>query len=474
MPRASLAYDTEIVSDGRLLDSALRAVRHAPYWLDNAECPPASPALAGDLRAHLAIVGAGYCGLWSALLAKVEHPSLDVVVIEAETSGWAASGRNGGFVESTLTHGVENGFRYFPGEMETLDRLGRDNFAALAADLHRFHIDADYEQTGMLTVATEDYQVEALRDASGPGRRFLDQSELQDYARSPLFRAGLMQSHDVALVDPAKLVWGLRAACLEHGVRIFENSRATSLRDTGSTVTISTADGTITSAQAVLATNGFRSLLARNRLRTIPVYDYALMTEPLTEDQLDDIGWTGRFGMTDSSRRFHYYRKSRDHRILWGGFDAVYHRGGRVEPDHDRRDETFRRLADHFLRTFPQLSDIRFTHAWGGMIDMSSRLVAFHGTAMRGKVAYSSGFTGLGVAATRFAATVMLDLLARRNTERTRSALVRTKPLPLPPEPVATPAIRMVQQAIVKSERDQGRDGLLLRAANAVGYSFDT
>ncbi|WP_431247915.1 NAD(P)/FAD-dependent oxidoreductase [Leifsonia xyli] len=461
-------------SDGRLLDRALLGAARVPYWLDSAARPPASSALTGDLQADLAVVGGGYCGLWTALLAKTEDPSREVVVVEAQTSGWAASGRNGGFVESTLTHGNENGYRHFPAEMETLDRLGTENFEAFAADLHRFGIDAEYERTGMLTVATEHYQVDELKNAAGSAGRFLDSAELESYVRSPLFRAGLMESHGVALVNPAKLVWGLRAACLDRGVRIFENTRATRLRDNGQHVTIETANASITARRVVLATNGFRSLLARNRLRTVPVYDYALMTEPLTDQQLAEVGWTQRFGMTDSSRRFHYYRKSKDNRILWGGFDAVYHRGGRIEPRHDHRDETYRRLADHFLRTFPQLADIRFTHAWGGMIDMSSRLVAFHGTALGGKVAYSSGFTGLGVAATRFAATVMLDLLAGRDTERTRSALVRTGPLPIPPEPLATPAIGIMQHAIARSERNQGREGLLLRAANVLGFSFDS
>jgi glycine/D-amino acid oxidase-like deaminating enzyme len=199
------------------------------------------------------------------------------------------------------------------------------------------------------------------------------------------------------------------------------------------------------------------------------VYDYALMTEPLSSERLASIGWTGRFGITDSARQFHYYRKTSDDRILWGGYDVVYHRGGRVRPEHDQREATFLRLADHFLRTFPQLSDIRFTHRWGGLIDMSTRLVAFHGTAWGGKVAYSNGYTGLGVVATRFGASTMLDLLDGADTPRTRLSIARVPPPRLPPEPLAYPAAQIILNRIAAADRNGGRDGLILRLADRLG-----
>jgi glycine/D-amino acid oxidase-like deaminating enzyme len=226
--------------------------------------------------------------------------------------------------------------------------------------------------------------------------------------------------------------------------------------------------------RVALATNGFPSLLRRARLLTVPVYDYALMTEPLTTAQLGSIGWTGRHGVTDSSRQFHYYRLSADNRILWGGYDAVYHRGGRIRPRQDQRRDTFRLLADHFFATFPALADVRFSHAWGGMIDMSSRLMAFHGAARGGRVAYSAGYTGLGVAATRFGAKVMLDLLGGDDTGLTRLGAVGSLPIPIPPEPLRYPAIQLVRRAIARSDARGGKDGLLLRSLDALGVGFDS
>jgi glycine/D-amino acid oxidase-like deaminating enzyme len=464
------AYDWEVQGDRARLERSFRWASAVPYWLDSPLRPAPEPPLAGDTTADLLVVGGGYCGLWTALLAKEADPGLGVVVVESREVGWAASGRNGGFVEASLTHGRQNGRRYFADQLDVLDRLGAENLDGIEETLTRHGIDAEFERTGMLTVATEEHQVAALRALHGD---FHDRHELQRLVRSPLFRAGVLQHDGVALAHPAKLAWGLKRTLLRLGVRIHEDTPVVALTDEGSAVRASTPAGTVRAPRVVLATNGFPSLLRRNRLLTLPVYDYALMTEPLTDAQLADIGWTGRFGMSDSARQFHYYRKSADNRILWGGYDVVYHRGGRLRAGHEQRPETFLRLADHFAATFPQLAGIQFTHAWGGMIDMSARLVAHHGTAMGGKVSYSSGFTGLGVAATRFAGLVMLDLLAGRDTERTRLPTVRSRPLPVPPEPLAYPLVQLMRRAIADADR-RGRDGLLIRMADRLGFTFDS
>ena len=206
----------------------------------------------------------------------------------------------------------------------------------------------------------------------------------------------------------------------------------------------------------------------------MPIYDYAIMTEPLSRDQLVSIGWVERHGINDSSREFHYYRRTADDRILFGGFDAIYHRGGRIRSEYDQRAETFELLADHFFSTFPQLAGIRFSHKWGGMIDMSTQLVAFHGLARGGRVAYSAGYTGLGVAATRFGAETMLDLLGGKKTERTELAWARSHPLPIPPEPARFPAIQLMRRAVARSDANGGRDGLLIRIADKFGIGFDS
>lgn len=198
------------------------------------------------------------------------------------------------------------------------------------------------------------------------------------------------------------------------------------------------------------------------------------MTEPLSEAQQAAIGWQGRQGLADTGSKFHYYRMTADHRILWGGYDAVYHYRGRVRAEHDSRPRTYYSLAAKFFRTFPQLEGLRFTHAWGGAIDTCTRFNAFYGTAGHGKIAYSAGHTGLGVGATRFAADVMLDLLSGVPTERTRTTMVSTKPLPFPPEPLRWTGVRLTQLSLVRADRRDGRRNLWPKAMDRVCFGFDS
>ncbi len=198
------------------------------------------------------------------------------------------------------------------------------------------------------------------------------------------------------------------------------------------------------------------------------------MTEPLDAAQLAAIGWHDRQGLGDSANQFHYFRLSSDNRILWGGYDAIYPYGGKMRAALDQRPETFDRLADHFFACFPQLEGVRFTHAWGGAIDTCSRFSAFFGTAHGGRVAYAAGYTGLGVGATRFGADVMLDLLGGEETERTSLEMVRTKPLPFPPEPFAWAGVALTKWSLARADERGGRRNLWLRAMDRMGMGFDS
>jgi glycine/D-amino acid oxidase-like deaminating enzyme len=452
------------------LTRSLAGASSTPFWLDGPR-PAATKSVTTDESADLLVIGGGFCGLWTALQAKERDPDRDVILIDAKRIAWAASGRNGGFVEASLTHGVDNGVRHFGQELAAIATIARANFDELRSTLDRYGIDAEWEEHGVLTVATEPHQVDSLLDSGDP---FLAGADLRSVTRSPVALAATMETEDVALVHPAKLAFGLLRACLSLGVRVFENTPALRISNAGDVVKVETREGSVTALQVALATNGFRPLLKRNALLTVPVYDYVIVTEPLTDQQLADIGWTDRFGMTDSSRQFHYYRKTADNRILWGGYDAVYHRGRKIRSAYEQRPETFERLADHFFTTFPTLVGTRFTHAWGGMIDMSTNFVPFQGLAMNGKVSYSLGYTGLGVAATRFGAAVMLDLLAGKPTPRTALRFVTTKPFPIPPEPLAYPAIQTMRSAIARSDENGGRDGFLIKALEVLGIGFDS
>ncbi|HQE46609.1 MAG TPA: FAD-dependent oxidoreductase [Rhodoglobus sp.] len=439
-----------------------------PFWTDDAP-PPPHESLTGSRSADLVIVGAGYTGLWTAVRAKERNPGRSVVVVEAKRVGWAASGRNGGFVEASLTHGEENGQRRWPEELHELDRLGRENLDAIEATVAKYSMQCDFERTGTLTVAVEPHQIEWL-DADGR----MDAAAAQAEVNSPTYLAAQWDRRSTALVHPARLANELARVAQELGVEIYESSPVRRL-DTGSDgVDVVTDGGSIRAKQVALATNVFPSLLKRNRLMTVPVYDYVLMTRPLTDGELASIGWTNRQGLADVANQFHYYRLSADNRILFGGYDAVYYAGGRVRSQYEERQQSFTRLASHFFTTFPQLADIEFTHRWAGAIDTSTRFCAFFGTARGGRVSYAAGFTGLGVGATRFAGDVMLDLLSGESTERTTLRMVRERPLPFPPEPAASVGINLTRWSLNRADHNQGRRNLLLKTLDALGLGFDS
>lgn len=447
--------------------TALDASRPAVFWTDGLD-RDSHPELVGPMSADLVVVGGGYAGLWTAIRAKERDPGRSVVLLEAHELGWAASSRNGGFCEASLTHGEENGRTRWPEEYDQLVRLGLENLAGLEQTLLDHGIDAEFERTGQLAVAVEPHQVAWIADSPG----FLDQPAVRAEVNSPTFLAGEWDREGCAMVNPAKLAVGLGRLAAELGVAIFEHTEAVGIE--GTPPVVRTARGWVRASQVVLATNVFPPLLKRNALMTVPVYDYALVTEPLSASQLEAIGWRNRQGLADLANQFHYYRITAGNRILFGGYDAIHHFGGDVRSTYEERPATYRRLAEHFFATFPQLEGLRFSHRWAGAIDTCTRFCAFYGLARGGRVAYASGFTGLGVGATRFAADVMLDLLSGQPTERTELKMVRERPLPFPPEPFASAGIQATKWSLDRADHNEGRRNPLLKTLDALGLGFDS
>ena len=451
------------------------------YWLDEDPLEPLPhPTLVGDVTTDLCIVGAGYTGLWTALLAKEANPEREVVVVEQSWTGAGASGRNGGFCSYSLTHGFMNGYSRFKDEMAVIEKLGRENLDAIEATIKKYGIECDFEWNGELRVAVEDWQMAGLkeeadlRNSFGDNVELLTQNEIQSRIKSPIYKGALWDPDGTALVDPARLVWGLERACIKLGVKIYENSHVERLERTKNGMIVHTPYGSVYARKVALATNVFKSLIKRAHKYVVPVYDFQLVTEPLSPEQLESIGWNEREGLSDAGNQFHYYRMTKDNEILWGGYDAIYNFRGKVRHEYETDAETYAHLAEAFLETFPQLKGIKFTHGWGGAIDTCSRFSPFWGMAHRGRVAYVLGFTGLGVASTRFGAQVMLDLLDGEDNERTRLKMVRKKPMPFPPEPLRFIFIRLTQWSINQADKNQGKRNLWLKLLDSLGLGFDS
>jgi glycine/D-amino acid oxidase-like deaminating enzyme len=381
---------------------------------------------------------------------------------------------------ASLTHSPGNGEAKFPREFMRLEELGMDNLAGIEESCRRYGVDCDWERTGELEVAVAPWQAKTLLEEreelvrAGREHQYFDREAMQAEVHSPRALAGLWEVDNCVMLDPARLAWGVARACRELGVRVFEGTPATGVARAGGGVSVTTAAGSLLASRVALATNAFPPLMRRMKLLMVPVYDYALVTEPLTAGQRADVGWARRQGLFDAGNHFHYFRLTPDDRILWGGFDAVYHYGSAVRPEFASRPATFAKLSRHFFATFPQLEGVRFTHGWGGAIDASTRFCPCFGTALGGRVAYAIGFTGSGVGSSRFAGQVMLDLLSGERTELTELEFVRGTSVPWPPEPLRWAVVGLTQRAMASADAHGGARNAWLRALDRRGLGFDS
>ena len=451
--------------------AALAGVATVPFWLDTPARPAARAALSGPVHCDLAVIGGGYTGLWTAVRAKERDPGRNVLLIEADQVGHAASGRNGGFCAASLTHGESNGRSRFPDEYPQLDRLGRQNLDEIEATMARYDIDCDFRAGRELAVATEPYQVDGLREGSG---EFLDADAVRKELDSPTYLAGRWDRRSVALVDPARLAWGLADVAERLGVRIVEHTPALGLDRDGDTVVLRTAAGPVRADQVALATNAYTPLLRRLRLYTVPVYDHVLASEPLDADQLRSDRMAAPAGggrqrqpvpllPADRRQPHRLGRLRRDLPLRTPGAAALRRQPGHVA--HPRRELLHHVPATGRAAVHPRLGRVdRHLHP----------VLRVLGTALAGKVAYVLGYTGLGVGASRFGADVMLDLLAGQPTERTELDFVRRRPLPFPPEPLAYVGIQATRWSLARADRREGRRNLWLRTLDRAGLGFDS
>jgi glycine/D-amino acid oxidase-like deaminating enzyme len=445
------------------------------YWLGLDEYEP-GPPLQGDVEADIVIVGGGFTGLWTAYHLLKADPGLTVVVLESSAVGYGASGRNGGFA-MTLVHR----------SLQTLvDNLGRENALAIhrAAEeairtIERVcaeeKIDADLMPNGLLTVSNTPLQddhirreAEVAQELGIEGIRYMEKDEIQARVHSETFRCAV-EEDACLLVNPARLVRGLKEAVIRAGGRVFEQTPMEELSQSNGRVTVRTPGGSIQAKRGLLAANAYSGSIPELRGRVMPFYSYILLSEPLSEEQWGRIGWEGREGMEDRRVFLHYFRPTVDGRLLWAGRDAPYRPDG-PDPRYDRDDRVFRRLEDTIRWTFPQLDDLKFEHRWGGPVGVTATFLPGAGWLQGQRVAYAFGFSGHGVAITNLLAMSVRDLMLERDTEFTRLALVGKKPLSLGPRLIRDPIVRAQSDHLLRQD-DAGKalkPSLLVRLSQRI------
>lgn len=456
-------------------ENALRKVTFQPFWLDSADAPEAEPALDRDIEVDLLIVGGGFTGLWAALQAKEANPERNIAVIEAKTVANGASGRPGAIVSTSVMHGLANAVRIFPDDIEALERLGQSNMDGFLETLERYNIDCDFEFGGELTVGVGKGCADLLQEehdlnrAHGHDVELLDAQRTRAQINSPLFEGAVWSKKRSGTLHPAKLAWGLKRAVLSLGVPIYEYTPLIATRNTGRGVHIQTPAGSVAASRVLLATNAFAAGHKRIKRRVVLVRDRIIATEPLTDAQMERIGWRNRQGIYDTRTQMNYMRLTKDNRIIFGGRLGYFYAGD-PDPDADKTPAPYIRLAAAFHKTFPQLDDITFSHAWSGPIALTNRMAVHFQRYHDGRMIYAGGYSGFGVSASRFGARVGLALLDGEDTPETQLAFARSEPGWIPPEPLRWLGAKITLYAMDTMDEKGGWRRPWIRMVEKLGF----
>ncbi|TAN35105.1 FAD-dependent oxidoreductase [bacterium] len=445
-----------LAQTSRVSDSP-RRYQDVSYWLSSAGPLAPRPPLDGSIRADVAILGAGFTGLWTAIELLRREPGLKVVILEREIAGFGASGRNGGWCTADLNASLTLLTRRFGAAgaravqqamYGAVDEVGR----AAAEE----GIDADFDKAGVLMLARGRHQVPAVEAAyreyaeAGFGDRYqlLDQAACAERVAVDRAEAGLY-SADGAVVHPGKLVRGLAEAVERRGGIIHEKTAVTRYT-TGARPSLVTDRGTVSADVVVLAGEAYLTELPPLHRRLLPIYSLIVMTEPVSDSQLAEIGWRRRLCLASMRLTIDYLSRTQDGRILFGGRGAPYNFGSAIKPQTERHAPTHAMLRSMFADWFPSLASVPFSHAWGGVLGMPRDWIPSFSYDRGQGVAIAGGYTGHGVATSNLAGRVLADLITGRRTELTELPLVGHRSPTWEPEPIRWLGARIVQTGLAR------------------------
>jgi len=433
------------------------------FWLsqvDGLEAPdPSRRPLDGDIEADVAIVGAGYTGLWTAYYLAVAEPSLRIAVVEERFAGYGASGRNGGWCSALLPMSVPAMARRYGRQaalamhramVSTVDEVGR-------AAAHE-GIDCHYAKGGTVLLARSPAQLARARAEVAASDRFDLGLSLVDAATASA-RCGATGvlggsfTPDCAAIQPALLVRGLAAAVARRGVRVYEGSRALALWPH----TVLCPHGTVRAGVVVRATEGYTPELPGLRRAVIPLYSLMIATEPLPDRVWDAIGLADRETFGDYRHLIVYGQRTADGRLAFGGRGAPYHFGSRVHPDYDRVPAVFTALRRTLVELFPILDGVRVEHAWGGPLGVARDWSASVGLDRRTGLGWAGGYVGDGVATANLAGRTLADLILDRDSELVGLPWVGHRSPRWEPEPLRYLAVNATLRAMTAADAAETR-----------------
>jgi glycine/D-amino acid oxidase-like deaminating enzyme len=441
------------------------------YWLETCldDLTPRSP-LRGEIDADVAILGAGYTGLWTAYELLRHDPSLRVVLLEREIAGFGASGRNGGWVASGLNASPDRLVRRFGQDgMSAIEDAVAGAVDAVGVAIAREGIEADYAKGGSLTVARGPEQLPALeehwrsleRSGRAAGYQRLDASETA--ARIRIEGAlGSIYGSQYAVVHPGKLVRGLARAVERHGGTIYEQTAVTDVEPGALPQlrpALRTTSGRVRARAVVLAGEAYLTQLRPFHRSLLPLYSLIVLTEPVSDADWATIGWAAREVLASYRLSVDYLSRTADGRILFGGRGAPYRFGSRIEPAFDRDARTHALLRSFVEAWFPSLRGIAFGHAWGGPLGMPRDWIPTFSFDPRSGVASGRGYTGHGVSTANLAGRVLARLILGEQDELTALPLVNHRSPDWEPEPLRWIGVRFTQEWLLRLDARTARTG---------------
>jgi putative aminophosphonate oxidoreductase len=441
---------------------------------------PSPGPLRGAMHADVCVVGGGYTGLWTAIRLKEQEPASDVVLVEADVCGGAASGRNGGFALSWWPKTETMLGRMDADEARRMLRASDEAITELGRFCEQEGIDCQFHQGGWLWTATSPAQVGAWQGAVRAAERLgaqpfelLSPEQVRGRTGSPVHLGGVLEPSG-ATVQPALLARGLRRAAKARGVRIFERSPMRVLERSRGIVT--TPEGSVTAPVIVLAINAWAAQVRELRRAIVPLGSDVVATEPVP-GLLEESGWTGGESISNSRLMVHYYRTTRDGRIAFGRGGGALGFAGRIGPRFEHAAPYLREAEADMRRLVPAVRGVAVTHTWSGAVDRSEDGLPFFG-ALPGavRIVYGVGFSGNGVAPSVIGGRILASLALQRDDEWAQSGLARGVPGRFPPEPLRYLGGLAVRGAVARKEKreDHGRpvDPLTRRLAALAPSGF--
>lgn len=423
------------------------------YWLETSgDSLAPRPALHGSVDVDVAILGAGFTGLWTAYYLLRRDPFLRIALVEAEIAGFGASGRNGAWCTSEFPLGPRILEQRFGRDLtrqlqltlyDTVDEIGR---VAQAEG-----IDAQFVKGGELTVARGPHHMPALQEMYAEFRDLgLDDhysllgAEQTEARIRVVGAAGALFSPDTAVLHPGRLVRGLARVVEGMGATIYEQSGVLEVRP-GPSPRFTTASGEARARTVVLAGEAYSSQLKLLRRRLAPLYSLIVLTEPLSPDQWQEVGWEGRECVASPRYTVDYLSRTQDGRILFGGRGAPYHFGSRIHDRYDNHAGTHEMLRRMLVAWFPQLRGVRFSHAWGGPLGMPRDWLPSIQYDPRTEIAIAGGYTGQGVAMSNLSGRTLIDLITATSSPLLELPMVGHRLRRWEPEPFRWLGIRFIQ-----------------------------